>query len=211
MMNGCKTPSQQPLEVAENGGATTMSGTHLTVMHDSKVDGCSRRDFVHLIVLRFLCMASSVMALSFMVTASEASTAILYGFKLPIDSHWSYSYSYEYLVGISAATAAHSLLQLLISGSRLLRRSPVFLSRNQAWLIFAVDQMFAYAMVSAGSAASGVTNLNRTGIKHAPLPNFCKPLRSFCNHVAISIAFAFFGSFLLAASAVKDVIWLIKH
>jgi hypothetical protein len=40
-------------------------------------------------------------------------------------------------------------------------------------------QAFAYALMSAGSAASGVTNLNRTGIRHTPLPNFCKSLHKY--------------------------------
>lgn len=71
-----------------------------------------------------------------------------------------------------------------------------------------VLQAFAYAMMSAGSAASGVTNLNRTGIRHTALPNFCKPLHSFCDHVAISIAFTFVSCILLAMSAVQDVMWL---
>ncbi|KAJ1401755.1 hypothetical protein SESBI_28515 [Sesbania bispinosa] len=62
---------------------------------------------------------------------------------------------------------------------------------------------FAYALMSAGSAASGVTNLNRTGIRHTALPNFCKPLHKFCDHVAISIAFTFISCFLLATSAVR--------
>ncbi|KAG7992371.1 hypothetical protein I3843_02G124900 [Carya illinoinensis] len=166
-----------------------------------------RSDLGHL-VLRLLCMLTSVAALSFMVTAKEASTVSIYGFQLPVYSKWSFSHSFEYVVVISAAVAAHSLLQLLISASSLLRKSSVILSRNHAWLIFAADQAFAYAMVSAASAATGVTNLNRTGIRHTALPNFCKPLHSFCDHVAISIAFTFFSCILLAASAVQDVIWL---
>ncbi|XP_042968002.1 CASP-like protein 3A1 isoform X1 [Carya illinoinensis] len=179
-----------------------------------------RSDLGHL-VLRLLCMLTSVAALSFMVTAKEASTVSIYGFQLPVYSKWSFSHSFEYVVVISAAVAAHSLLQLLISSSSLLRKSSVILSRNHAWLIFAADQVkycrslslsvgkaLAYAMLSAASAATGVTNLNRTGIRHTALPNFCKPLHSFCDHVAISIAFTFFSCILLAASAVQDVIWL---
>ncbi|KAK4590770.1 hypothetical protein RGQ29_021089 [Quercus rubra] len=163
------------------------------------------------VVLRLLCMLTSLAALSFMVTASQSNSVSIYGFQFPIHSKWSFSHSFEFLVGISAAVAAHSLLQLLISASRLLRNSPVIPSRNHAWLIFAGDQVFAYAMISAGSAASGVSNLNRTGIRHTALPNFCKYLHSFCDHVAISIAFTFFSCILLAMSAVQDVIWLSKN
>jgi Domain of unknown function (DUF588) len=71
-----------------------------------------------------------------------------------------------------------------------------------------MQQAFAYAMMSAGSAAAGVTNLNRTGIQHTALPDFCKPLPRFCNHMAISITFAFFSWVCLATSAVIDIIWL---
>ncbi|KAH1114077.1 hypothetical protein J1N35_007455, partial [Gossypium stocksii] len=59
-------------------------------------------------------------------------------------------------------------------------------------------------MMSAGSAASGVANLNRTGIRHTALPNFCKSLDSFCDHVAVSIAFTFFSCVMYAAAAVQD-------
>ncbi|XP_015938490.1 CASP-like protein 3A1 [Arachis duranensis] len=161
--------------------------------------------------LRLMCMASSIVAVSLMVTAKQATNVSIYGFSFPINSKWSFSQSYEYLVGVSAAVAAHSLLQLLIGTSRFVRNSSVIPSRNYAWLIFAGDQAFAYALMSAGSAASGVTNLNRTGIRHTALPNFCKPLHKFCDHVAISIAFTFTSCFLLAISAVQDVIWLSQH
>ncbi|KAK0595724.1 hypothetical protein LWI29_009372 [Acer saccharum] len=88
-----------------------------------------------------------------------------------------------YLAVMSAIAAAYSLLQLLITGSRLLKNAPVIPSRRQAWLILAADQIFAYALVSAGSVAFGITNLNRTGINHTALPNFCKALPSFCDHI----------------------------
>nr|GEU76902.1 CASP-like protein 3A1 [Tanacetum cinerariifolium] len=114
----------------------------------------------------------------------------------------------KYLVAASSVVATHSLVQLAITASRTLRKSSVFSSRNHAWLIFACDQVFAYLMISAGSAATGVTNLNRTGVKHASLPNFCKPLHRFCDRVAVSIAFAFFNCLLLAVLAVLDVMWL---
>jgi hypothetical protein len=63
-------------------------------------------------------------------------------------------------------------------------------------------------MMSAGSAAAAVSNLNRTGIQHTPLPNFCKPLPHFCNFSAASIAGAFLCCVFLTTSAVIDVIWL---
>ncbi|XP_021765327.1 CASP-like protein 3A1 [Chenopodium quinoa] len=164
-------------------------------------------DGVH-VMLRLLCLVSSMVGLSLMVTAKQSSTLSLYGFQLPVYSHWSFSDSFEYLVGVSATVAAHSLLQLLISAARLQKKVVVIPSQKYAWVIYAGDQIFAYAMMSAGSAASGVTSLNRTGIRHTALPNFCKPLHVFCDRVAASIAFTFLSCILLAASAVLDVIWL---
>ncbi|THG00196.1 CASP-like protein 3A1 [Camellia sinensis] len=212
MMNGLKTPAEEigiqlaETKVVESG---PMSGPLVSA---ARTDRSIRRklDVTHA-VLRVACLLASVTALSLMATAEESATVSIFGFSLPVYSKWSFSDSFEYLVGVSAAVAAHSLLQLLISILRLLRNSPVIPSRNHAWIIFAGDQAFAYAMMSAGSAASGVTNLNRTGIRHSALPNFCKPLHSFCNRVAVSIAFTFISWFLLAASAVVDVIWLSKY
>ncbi|XVF74529.1 hypothetical protein PTKIN_Ptkin13bG0117500 [Pterospermum kingtungense] len=221
MMNDQKTPppppSTPPVQLAE-GKVVAENGRHteprlrlgFNVGVGSKTGVWTRGDLV-LLTLRLFCMAASVTAMSFMVTARQVSTASLYGLQLQLHSKWSFSYSFEYLVGVTAAAAGYSLLQLLIGLSRLVRKSPVIPSRNQAWLIFAGDQIMAYAMISAGSAASGVTNLNRTGIRHTALPNFCKSLDSFCDHVAVSVAFTFFSCVLYAASAVQDVIWLSNH
>ncbi|EOY26892.1 hypothetical protein QUC31_012253 [Theobroma cacao] len=220
MMNGYKRPPSPPLStlpmqlteakvVAENGQSEPRVGLFNAGL-GSKTGVWTRGDVV-LVILRLLCMGASLTAMLFMVTARQVSTASFYGFQLQLHSKWSFSYSFEYLVGVTAAAAGYSLLQSLIGGSRLLRKSPLIPSRNQAWLTFAGDQILAYAMMSAGSAASGVTNLNRTGIRHTALPNFCKALDSFCDHVAVSIAFTFFSCVLYAASAVQDVIWLSKH
>ncbi|KAJ7963056.1 CASP-like protein [Quillaja saponaria] len=214
MMSDLKSPEEVVVQlseakVLENGA---MGGSLVGAeMRNQRSSGVQRKADLVQMVIRLLCIGTSVIALSFMVTAKEASTVSIYGFQLPVHSKWSFSESFEYLVGVAAAVAAHSLLQLLIGTSRLIRKAPVIPSRNHAWLIFAGDQVFAYVMMSAGSAASGVTNLNRIGIQHTALPNFCKPLHIFCDHVAISIAFTFFSCFLLATSAIQDVIWLSRN
>ncbi|KAF5726864.1 integral membrane family protein [Tripterygium wilfordii] len=206
-MNGSETgpPPDMKLSEAENGGGTKSRPLVETTTINTPF---GRKGDCIQVTMRLLCIVSSVIALSFMVTARQASALTIFGFKLPVSSKWSYSNSFEYLVGVTAAVAAHSLLQLLIGASRLLRKSPVIPSRTHAWLIFVGDQVFAYLMVGAGSAASGTTNLNRTGIRHSALPNFCKALHSFCDHVAVSIAFTFISCILLAASAVQEVMWL---
>ncbi|CAI8608105.1 unnamed protein product [Vicia faba] len=200
--------SEQKTASIESSGTLTMSGP-LVAATEKTIR--RRRTEAMQLILRALSMATSVVSLSLMITAQQNSSVSIYGFRLPVHSKWSFSPSYEFVVGVCVAVAAHSLLQLLIGTSRFLRASSVIPSRTHAWVLFAGDQAFAYALMSAGSAASGVTNLNRTGIRHTPLPNLCKPLHMFCDHVAISIAFTFISCFLLATSAVHDVIWLTQH
>lgn len=197
-------------KVAADRQGATMNGS-LEPAGAPRPKGAGRKADVTHAILRAMCMAASLTAFSFMVTAKQHSLLVVYGFQFPVHSKWSFSNSFEYLVGVSGAVVIHSFLQLLICISRLLRKSSANPSRNYGWLVFAGDQVLAYALMSAGSAASGVTNLNRTGIRHTALPNFCKPLHSFCDHVTISIAFTFFSCILLATSVVLDVIWLTKY
>ncbi|OVA08549.1 Uncharacterized protein family UPF0497 [Macleaya cordata] len=212
MMNGQKTTPEVGIQMPESkvvaAESATMSGPLVSAGHSRNIG--RKTDIIHT-TLRLVCLFSSVMAVSFMATAEEKATISIYGFHLPVYCKWSFADSFEYLVGMSAAVVAHSLLQLILSVVKLIKKTPVIPSRNHAWLIFAGDQIFAYAMMSAGSAASGVTNLNRTGIRHSVLPDFCKPLHRFCDRIAVSISFTFLSCFLLATSAVLDVIWLSKY
>ncbi|KAJ6824342.1 putative CASP-like protein 3A1 [Iris pallida] len=161
--------------------------------------------------LRAACVASSLVSLSLMVTSEQRGNLSLFGLEIPLHSNWSFSDSLQYLVGVSAAVAAYELVQLVMMARKLLSKGTSVRSRGHTWMLFVCDQVFAYAMVSAGSAAAGVSNLNRVGIQHTALPNFCKPLPRFCNHMAISITFAFLSFLFLAISAVLDVVWLVSY
>ncbi|KAK9102337.1 hypothetical protein Sjap_019591 [Stephania japonica] len=206
-MNGQKTAPDAGIQMpetkptAEDGGAEIGPSEQRTGRRSELVEAA----------VRLACVATLVVAVALMVTAEERAEISIYGFRLPAYSKWSFSDSFKYLVGMSAVSAAHSLLQLFLCLVKVVKKSSKIPSKNQAWLIFAGDQVFAFAMMSAGSAASGVTNLNRTGIQHTALPDFCKPLHSFCDRVAVSVAFAFFSCFLLATSVVFDVIKLSRN
>jgi hypothetical protein len=72
-----------PLVGASGGGTTAAMrpfGRKAEVMH---------------VLLRLLCIITSVAALSFMVTAQQSSTISIYGFMLPVQSKWSFSHSFE--------------------------------------------------------------------------------------------------------------------
>ena len=135
-------------------------------------------------------------------------------------------------------TVLYSLLHLCLGIYRLLTGSPITPSRSQAWLCFIFDQvrssplypfalvvwilintytlwcvcvcvqLFSYLIMSAGSAGIGVTNLNKTGIKHTPLPDFCKTLSYFCNHVALSLLLVLLSFIFLASSSLFNVLVL---
>lgn len=47
------------------------------------------------LMLRLICVATSVTAMSLMVTAAESSTVSIYGFELPVHSKWSFSDVFE--------------------------------------------------------------------------------------------------------------------
>lgn len=135
-------------------------------------------------------------------------------------------------MGACIATMLYSLIQLCLGVYRLLTGSPITPSRFQAWLSFTSDQvphllfyigyssdcnpytysvcaqLFGCLMMSAGSAGCGVTNLNKTGIRHTPLPDFCKTLSSFCNHVALSLLLVFLSFIFIASSSLFNVLVL---
>ncbi|CAF2127817.1 hypothetical protein BRARA_C03604 [Brassica rapa] len=178
-----------------------------TTYDEDNRHGGTRND-VAMVVLRAMCMALSAVSLLLMVTACETSMTTLYGFEFQLHAVWSLSDSLIYLVVVTSATVIYSLLQLVLSGTRLMRKTHVVPTRTQAWFCFVADQILGCAMVSGGSAALGVTNMNRTGIRHMPLPNFCKSLGFFCDHLAISVVFALFAFLLLAASSILDVLRL---
>ncbi|KAM3267943.1 CASP-like protein 3A1 [Capsicum chacoense] len=203
MINGVNNPPDVGIQLAEM--KLSVAESESRPLGRNNVD---KKAEVMQVVLRAMCLVSSVTAVSLMVTAEQTATISVVGINFPWHSKWSFSHSFEYLVGVSAAVAVHLILQLLISGSRLVRGSPIIFSRNHGWLIFAFDQVFALALISAGSSASSVSSLNYTGIRHIALPNFCKPLQKFCDRVATSIAFTFLSCFLLAILVVLDVIWL---
>jgi hypothetical protein len=76
-----------------------------------------------------------------MLTATEEGVADIYGFKLTLSSNWSFSPSYQYVVGACAGTVLYSLLQLCLGVYRLVTGSPITPSRFQAWLCFTSDQV----------------------------------------------------------------------
>lgn len=94
-MNGRKTPPEVAIQLPDTKGATetgTMSGP---LVPASPVRNVRRKAEVIHVILRLLCLLTSIFALSLMVTAKQSATISIYGFNLPVYSKWSFSDSFE--------------------------------------------------------------------------------------------------------------------
>ncbi|KAL6845077.1 hypothetical protein ACP4OV_024572 [Aristida adscensionis] len=199
-----RSGSEVGIQMPPAGSKTVLEPVALTT---SAVPRWPRLGMV-MVATRAAALVMSLLAMSLMVSSKQRGTLTIFGIEIPLYANWSFSYSLQFLVGMSAAAAAYSMAQLLLIAYKAVKKASLVSSRRHAWLLFAADQVFSLAMMSAGSAAAAVSNLNRTGIRHTALPNLCKPLPRFCNLSAVSIACAFLSCVFLATSAVLDVIWL---
>ncbi|KAM7255698.1 hypothetical protein ACFE04_008596 [Oxalis oulophora] len=188
------------MEEVKKGGVSIIT-TNSTL----KIDNYASQGRGSQVLLRFLCLFSSLMALRYMLGAKENG----YIDRLPIQSSWSYSYVYLYLVGITAIVVGYSLTLCL---NNLVKKAP-YGSRKEAFFAFLVDQLLAIAMLTVASVALGVTKPEQNGIYtgKAALPDYCQPLSMFCKYVERAVIYTFLGSFLLAGSATLHVIWLFKN
>uniref|UniRef100_A0A1D1YS11 CASP-like protein n=1 Tax=Anthurium amnicola TaxID=1678845 RepID=A0A1D1YS11_9ARAE len=97
---------------------------------------------------------------------------------------------YRYLVAISALAFLYTAAQVVRQVLRLAGRSDTVWTRAMATADFAGDQVFAYLLMSALSAAVPITNRMREGADN-----------SFTDASAASISMAFFAFASLALSA----------
>jgi len=116
-----------------------------------------------MVATRAAVLVMALLSVSLMVSSKQQGILTIFGIEIPLYANWSFSYSLQFLVGMSATTAAYSLLHLFLIAHKAVKKVPMVPSRRQTWLLFAGDQVFSLAMMSAGSAAAAVSNLNRTG------------------------------------------------
>ena len=91
MVMGDRKTASLPSAEEHGGGALSVEANE----RRSKAALSLRKADVAQVAMRLLCMATSVTAVAFMVTAREASTVSIYGFPLPVYSKWSFSDSFE--------------------------------------------------------------------------------------------------------------------
>lgn len=95
MTNSHKTQPAPPRQLTESKVMAEENGGQGEPRVRSKTEGTLTKGDVVVLTLRLLCIATSVTAMSFMVTARQVSTASFYGFQLQLHSKWSFSDSFE--------------------------------------------------------------------------------------------------------------------
>ncbi|KAF9615501.1 hypothetical protein IFM89_023883 [Coptis chinensis] len=96
MMNGRKTTPDVGIQMPETKvsatESVTMSGPLMSNATDRKL--LRKTDVAH-VLLRLMCLLSSVLAVAVMATSEEKANITIYGFSLPVYSKWSFAPSFE--------------------------------------------------------------------------------------------------------------------
>ncbi|XP_015072213.1 CASP-like protein 4C1 [Solanum pennellii] len=165
-----------------NGVVETPSPSHF---HSSVSLHKLRRFNILIIVFRFASFCFSLASAIFMFTNSRR------GSDLP---QWHHFDAFRFVAVAGAIVALYSLFEVGASVWEISRGATVFPEVVQVWFDFGHDQVFAYLLLSAGSAA---TSLVRT-LKEM---DTCTVNNAFCVQSDISIAFGFAGFMFLGFSS----------
>uniref|UniRef100_A0A0E0FSJ8 CASP-like protein n=1 Tax=Oryza nivara TaxID=4536 RepID=A0A0E0FSJ8_ORYNI len=95
---------------------------------------------VVMVATRAVALVMAVLSMALMISAKQRGSLKIFGIEIPLYANWSFSDSLEYLVGMSAVSAAYCLAQLLLTAHKAVKNAPVVQSRNYAWLLFTGDQ-----------------------------------------------------------------------
>uniref|UniRef100_A0A0D9VDV0 CASP-like protein n=1 Tax=Leersia perrieri TaxID=77586 RepID=A0A0D9VDV0_9ORYZ len=87
---------------------------------------------------------------------------------------------FRYLVCINAITAAYSVAAILLSSFKFIARFD--------WLVFLLDQVSAYLVLTSASAAAEVVYLAREGNREVSWSEVCSYFGRFCNTATLSVA-----------------------
>lgn len=90
-MNGRKIPPEVTIQTAET--KVTVETMCVSSPGPEPARVTRKQEMLH-VILRLLCVLTSVTALSLMVTAKQSGEISLYGFDLPLYSKWSFSDSF---------------------------------------------------------------------------------------------------------------------
>ncbi|CAI0411375.1 unnamed protein product [Linum tenue] len=127
-----------------------------------------------ILLLRLLAFCFSLSSSIFMLTNSRGSD----------------SPSWRYVFAANAIVAIYSLLEVAASAWEVLKSATIFPEVLQVWFDFGHDQIFAYLLLSAGSAATAL-------VKTLKDRDTCRSFSAFCLQSDIAIALGFLGFLFL--------------
>ncbi|KAJ4783014.1 CASP-like protein [Rhynchospora pubera] len=115
---------------------------------------------------------------SLLVIVSSNQTSDLYG-----TVEFNNLSGFKYLISINAISGVYSLGSVFISKSRCFKMYD--------WVLFVLDQMTTYLMVTSGSAVSEILYLAEKGDREVSWSEVCSYFGSFCQKTKVSLGLHF--------------------
>ncbi|PKI65510.1 CASP-like protein 1F2 [Punica granatum] len=162
--------------------------------------------FVAQSMLRALAAASTLVALSVMVTSKQ--TVVIFGMRF--EAHYNYSSAFRFLLGVDAVVCGFSLMSLVFLCC--LRRPGS--NFRHYFFLFLHDLVIMVLMISGCSAASAVGYVGRYGEEKMGWLAVCNRVAKFCNRTLVSVVLsylAFFCYFALSITSARKLALLSAH
>ncbi|KAL8218163.1 hypothetical protein R6Q57_021536 [Mikania cordata] len=173
---------------------------HDTPLFQSTVAQTNLRRFNYwILVFRLTAFCVSLSAAVFMLTINAADS--------PESPRWYHFGAFRFVFAANSMVAVYSLFEIGASVWEIYSGCTVFPEFSQVWFDFGHDQVFAYMLLSAGSAGTELARQLRVVAT-------CTDNNAFCiqSDVAVALGFAGFLSLLISSllSGFRVVCFVIK-
>ncbi|CAN1131494.1 CASP-like protein 4C2 [Linum perenne] len=159
----------------------TPSPHHNHHHHHHRTEQSLRRFNFLIFFLRLFAFCFSLTSAIFMLTNSRGSDS----------PAWRDFDAFKYLLAANAIVAIYSIFQVAASAWEVMKSFTLFPELLQVWFDFGHDQIFAYLVLSADSAATALAkSLREEG-------DTCRSYSAFCLQSDIAIALGFVGFLVL--------------
>ncbi|XP_047157946.1 CASP-like protein 1D1 [Vigna umbellata] len=152
------------------------------------------------VILRFLLLAASVVALGVIVSSDQTELVLFQGTLVPQPAKFQHSPAFVYFVAAFSVSGLYALVSALASIAVI--QKPEFKLKFLLNFIF-WDTLILGIIASATGAAGTVAYIGLKGNSHVGWIKVCNVYDKFCRHLAGSIAVALFGSIITVL-----LIWL---
>ncbi|KAK7332212.1 hypothetical protein VNO80_28961 [Phaseolus coccineus] len=143
------------------------------------------------VILRFMLLAASVVALGVIVSSDQTELVLFQGNLVPQPAKFKYSPAFVYFVAAFSVSGLYALISALASIAVI--QKPEFKLKFLLHFIF-WDALILGIIASATGAAGSVAYIGLKGNSHMGWIKVCNVYDKFCRHLAGSIAVALFGS-----------------